>query len=451
MKKREPAKGKLSLWIRRAVLFVKTDVYRVNEDELTNSKRMLVRLLKKIILSIREFISDALPQKAASLTYYTTLAIIPIFALVLAIGRGFGFQDTIEEFIMNILGPSADSTPFIIEFVNNYLEQAKGGVFLGVGIALLLWSVMSMFRQIEASFNQIWNVKKSRSMLKQFTTYISILITVPFLMVISSGLNVKVNEWVYMISESTAGNFLIAIYQFLVRLSPYVIYWLLFSFLFIIVPNTKVKWRDGILAGVITGTLVMLMQYLYVSGMVSLSRYNAVYGSFAAIPLLLIMVQVLWMIVLYGAEFSFVSQNLYQYSYDSEIRNISRRYKDYLTVVILQDIVKQFELGQKAPTVEDIAIHYNIPIRLVQDLVKLLCDCSLISEIYNDATDQKSYQPALDINQITLQMVYDKIGNLGSENFDLGQTQLLEKTWKTLQEIRQKMDLATEGVLIKDL
>ena len=308
--------------------FVRTDMYRVREDELTSSKRLLVRLLKKLILSIREFISDILPQKASSLTYYTVLCIIPIFALVLAIGRGFGFQDTIEEYIIKVLGPTSDMTPFLLEFVNNYLEQAKGGVFLGIGIALLLWSVMSMFRQIEATFNKIWNVKKSRSIIRQFTTYISLLLTVPILMILSSGLSVKVNAWVYLISESTIGAFFIPIYQFLVRLAPYAIYWLLFSLLFVVIPNTKVKWRDATLAGIVTGTLFLLMQSIYLSGIVSLNRYNVVYGSFAAIPLLLIMIQISWMIVLYGAELCFVSQKLYQYSYESEIKNMSRRYKD---------------------------------------------------------------------------------------------------------------------------
>ena len=185
-------------------------------------------------------------------------------------------------------------------------------LFRSIGIALLLWSVMSMFRQIEATFNKIWNVKKSRSIIRQFTTYISLLLTVPILMILSSGLSVKVNAWVYLISESTIGAFFIPIYQFLVRLAPYAIYWLLFSLLFVVIPNTKVKWRDATLAGIVTGTLFLLMQSIYLSGIVSLNRYNVVYGSFAAIPLLLIMIQISWMIVLYGAELCFVSQNLYQ-------------------------------------------------------------------------------------------------------------------------------------------
>ena len=451
MKEKSSARKRVTSWIQRAIQFVRTDMYRVREDELTSSKRLLVRLLKKLILSIREFISDILPQKASSLTYYTVLCIIPIFALVLAIGRGFGFQDTIEEYIIKVLGPTSDMTPFLLEFVNNYLEQAKGGVFLGIGIALLLWSVMSMFRQIEATFNKIWNVKKSRSIIRQFTTYISLLLTVPILMILSSGLSVKVNAWVYLISESTIGAFFIPIYQFLVRLAPYAIYWLLFSLLFVVIPNTKVKWRDATLAGIVTGTLFLLMQSIYLSGIVSLNRYNVVYGSFAAIPLLLIMIQISWMIVLYGAELCFVSQNLYQYSYDSEIKNISRRYKDYLTVVVLKDIIEHFEKGERAPTVEEIAVKYNIPIRLVRDLIKLLQDCKLVSELYNEDLDTKTFQPALDINIITLKLVYDRIESFGAENFALGHNTELEEAWKALKEMREKVEKCTLSVLIKNL
>lgn len=438
-------------WVKWLAHFLMHDIFRITENELSNSTRILIRLLKKLVLSIRGFVDDALMIKASALTYYTMLAIVPIFALFLSIGRGFGVQDVLSDWIYKLLGDNYDITPFVMEFVNNYLEQAHGGVFVGVGIVLLLWAVVSMFRQIEAIFNRIWNVKKNRSIVRQFTTYLTILIVTPLMIVVSSSLSVIINEYVEVVAKSQLGSFIIPIYQFLLKLVPFVIYWVLFTILFMVIPNTKVRLKDAILSGVITGSAFLFLQFIYVSGQISLSKYNAVYGSFAAIPLLLFWLQISWLIVLYGAELCYVSQNLLNYSFEHDTKRISRRYKDYTLLIILKIIINRFEKNEAPISANSISTEYNIPIRLVMEHLKILSDTNIISEIYKEEDTEKVYQPAMDINILSLKLVSEKINMYGSENFSIKKDPIYENVWERVGEIRNVVSDELDNTLIKDL
>ena len=218
-----------------------------------------------------------------------------------------------------------------------------------------------------------------------------------------------------------------------------------------IIPNTKVRFKHALLSGIITGIAFQIFQELYVSGQINLSKYNAVYGSFAAIPLLLMFLQISWLIVLFGAELTFVSQNLQNYNFEHETKTISRRYKDYITLLIMKIIITRFERGEKPITKQQLADNYNIPIRLVNQLLKLLVDANLLSEIYTDGNQEKSYQPAMDIHQITMQLVFEKISTSGSENFKVDPKQEFEGMWNQLEEFRLKTVNQSSDLLVKDL
>lgn len=359
---------KLSLveQIKRLYRFIASDIWVITEKELTKSSRFSLRLLKKIILSARGVTKDNLFIKAAALSFYSILALVPILALVIAIGRGFGFQQAVVDWLSKALSAQAEMIPYIIQFVERYLERAQGGVFLGVGFAVLLWSVLSAFRQIENNFNDIWNVKKSRSIVRQFTMYISLMLLVPILIALSSGFSIFINT---QLETAGLSQFFSPLTRFLLKVAPYFIFSVLFTIMFLIIPNTKVRFKHALLAGCISGIAFQLFQGLYVGGQIYLSNYNAVYGSFAAIPLLLMFLQTAWLIVLYGAELTFVSQNLQNYNFENETNTISRRYKDYITLLIMKIIVTRFEQGEKPITQQELADDYNIPIRLVNQLL----------------------------------------------------------------------------------
>lgn len=431
--------------------FFTVDIWRITENELSKSKRLSILLLKKLILSLREFFEDNLMIKASALTYNTLLAIVPILALIIAIGKGFGVQNSIENFVSSIFATNQELLPYIMNFVSNYLDQAHGGLFVGIGIAVLLWSVMSMFRQIENNFNDVWNVKKSRSFIRQFTTYFSLMLLVPVLIVIATSLSNMIDPYIEYMTQHTENIFLSGVYKVLITLLPFFIYWILFTIIFIIIPNTKVGFMHALFAGIVAGTLFQIFQYLYITGQINLTKYNAVYGSFAFLPLLLFWLQISWVIVLYGAKLSYVSQNIAFHNFEKETKHISRRFKDYATIIVLKEIIVRFDNNESPVSDQDIANKYNIPIKLTQDILTLLTETNIVRETYIEHVNRKTYVPALDTHKITLALLIERIENIGNENFKLKNYDLSEKIWQKMLETKENHLKTLQKVLVKDL
>ena len=431
--------------------FLTVGIWRITENELSKSKRLSILLLKKLILSLREFFEDNLMIKASALTYNTLLAIVPILALIIAIGKGFGVQNSIENFVSSIFATNQELLPYIMNFVSNYLDQAHGGLFVGIGIAVLLWSVMSMFRQIENNFNDVWNVKKSRSFIRQFTTYFSLMLLVPVLIVIATSLSNMIDPYIEYMTQHTENIFLSGVYKVLITLLPFFIYWILFTIIFIIIPNTKVGFMHALFAGIVAGTLFQIFQYLYITGQINLTKYNAVYGSFAFLPLLLFWLQISWVIVLYGAKLSYVSQNIAFHNFEKETKHISRRFKDYATIIVLKEIIVRFDNNESPVSDQDIANKYNIPIKLTQDILALLTETNIVRETYIEHVNRKTYVPALDTHKITLALLIERIENIGNENFKLKNYEESNSIWQKMVEVKELHIKNLQSILVKDL
>ena len=428
--------------------FMRFDIWRITEYELSRTRRFLYRLVKTVILATRGFIKDRLNVKASALTYSILFALVPMVALIIAIGKGFGVEELIEKWLQDSFVAQADMIPTVMEFVKRYLETTQGGLFIGVGIGILLYSVMNFFMQVELAFNEIWQVKKSRSVINQFTMYFSAMFIIPILIAISSGLSIYVNT---ILTESFLYSLLSPILRFGVYFAPYFINWVIFTIMYLVIPNTKVKFVNALIAGIIAGSAFQIFQILYINGQVYLSRYNVVYGSFAAIPLLLLWIQISCLIVLLGAEISYASQNIQNYEYEIDSRDISHRYKNFLSLFITYVIVKQYESQSPPLSSNQIAAEYRLPIRLVNNILSKLTEANVLIEVFYDAKRLKTYQPAIDIHQLTINLLFDKLESHGSENFLTNKNELLDTFWQKTTEIRQNSELMAEKILIKDI
>ena len=328
----------LNLFISNIYNFIRFDIWRITEHELTKSRRLSYRFIKTIILAIRGFKTDDLNVKASALTYSLLFAIIPTFALVIAISKGFGVEKFIEGSLQNTYIGQANMIPTVMGYVERYLETTSGGLFIGVGLAVLFWSVMSFFMQVEDAFNSIWQVKKSRSVVRQFTTYFSAILIIPLLIVLSSGISIFINT---ALSQTLLYDVLSPILRFGVKFSPFFINWIIFTIMYLVIPNTRVSFYNALIAGILAGSAFQLFQILYINGQVYLSRFNVIYGSFAAIPLLLLWLQISCLIILLGAEISYASQNIQNYDYEIDTNTISNRYKNFITLFITFIVLQQ--------------------------------------------------------------------------------------------------------------
>ena len=245
--------------------------------------------------------------KASALTYSTLLAIVPILAVVFAIARGFGYSKYIEVWFRDILASQPQAADIIIEWVNSYLVHAKSGLFLGTGLVFMLYTVLMLLNNIEETFNEIWQVRGSRSIYRSFTNYLAAFFLFPIFIVVTTGFSVVLTT---MVSSMPDVLMLGSALRHLLGFLPYVLLSLLFIGLYVSMPNTRVDWRCAVVPGIIAGVGIQWLQLFYVHSQLWVTGYNAIYGSFAALPLFMLWVQISWTICLFGAEMTFANQHL---------------------------------------------------------------------------------------------------------------------------------------------
>lgn len=428
--------------------FFNDDIWRVTEGEVSKSRGILYNAIKIAMLSIREFTQGRIMNKASALTYSTLLSCIPILAILFAIARGFGFSNLMETQIRSGLEGQSEAADIILGLIDSYLVHAKSGVFIGVGLIMLFWTILSLTNNIERTFNQIWQVKKPRTLYRKMTDYFSILLLLPVLIVLSSGISIFMST---MVKNMENFVLLAPIVKFLVRSIPYLLTIGMFTGAFIFIPNTKVKLRCAIIPGIISGIAFQIFQYIYISGQIWVSRYNAIYGSFAAIPMFLLWTQISWSICLYGAELCYVAQNLRNYSFSKETANISRRYHDFLCILIMSLICKRFETEDPPYTAEELCHEHKIPIRLTKNILYELQDMHMIYETSLDSENENiAYLPSVDINRMNVAMLLNKLDRAGTEAFKIDREHY-RGPWEALENARQEYYKNTSKVLLKDL
>ena len=437
--------------IERSIDFVRTGLWRTTTEELGKGERIGVQILKTLILSVRGFNENDITMRANALTYSFMFAVVPIMALFLAVARGFGFEQVIENYLKNSFLGQYD--PAIVEtimgFVQRYLETAQGGVFLGIGIVILLWAVYSFFLNVESSFNKIWQVHNTRNVLRQFSSYIMILLAIPILMIMSSGISIVVNT---RLDDAQLFLDMSAFLEFVVKFIPWATMWLIFSLMYWGIPNTKVRWYAAVIPGILIGTLAQALQMLGVYIFMFLGRTSIVYGAFAIVPLLLTWVQWLSLLILYGAELSYSIQNNEHFDYQADIDRMSRRYKDYLTLYICYRIIQRFQAGERAYSTEELSKESYVPLRIVNQLVERLCEVHILTEIryIGDTQHIRRYHPAMDINRLTVGEVLKHVEQGGSELFLRKTSEEMEPFWDKWLELKEA-DYDFNGLLVKDL
>ncbi len=429
--------------------FVTYDIWRITEDEVTKTTFSLYTIIKTVYLCINRFIKDRLINNASALTYSTLLAIVPILAILFAVARGFGFANLMEHQLRTGFGGTTETSEAILAFVDSYLSQTKGGIFIGVGLVMLLWTVINLVSSIEITFNRIWQVKKARSMYRKITDYFSMLLLMPILIVISGGLSIFMST---MLKEMSDFVLLAPVMKFLIRLIPFVLTWAMFTGLYVYMPNTKVKLKHALISALVAGTAYQAFQFLYISSQLWVSRYNAIYGSFAALPMFLLWLQISWTICLFGAQLTYAGQNIRNFSFDKDTQNISRRYRDFISILIMSLIAKRFENNEQPYTAEELSEEHQIPIRLTNQTLYQLQEVDLIHEV---ATDHKSdpiaYQPSIDIGQLNVALLLDRLDTYGSEDFKVDKEELFNGQWKVLLDSRAEYYKSASRVLLKDL
>jgi membrane protein len=267
----------------------------------------LKKIYRTLVLTIRFFTAKRVMTQASALTYSTLLAIVPILAVIFAIARGFGYNKYIEIWFRDALSSQPQVADILTDFVNSYLIHTQSGIFLGVGLLFMLYTVLMLVNNVEETFNEIWQVSNARPIMRSLTNYMAMFFVFPIIIVVSMGLSV----FMATVAKHTDGVVILGrAVRFLLDFSPYLLLSLLFVGLYVYMPNTDVKLKSAIVPGILSGIAMQLLQLFYIHSQIWVTGYNAIYGSFAALPLFMLWLQISWTICLFGAQLTFTNQNL---------------------------------------------------------------------------------------------------------------------------------------------
>ena len=464
----------MTMNLKNLPVFLRRDLWRARLRDMPPFRARLHRALRMVTLTLFQFQNDKCTLRASALTFFTLMSIVPVLALSFGIAKGFGFEKVLERELRSAfqtksatVSVEASGTPAqpsqidqaldqAITFANKMLENTKGGLIAGIGLAVLLWTVVKVLGHIEGSFNDIWGIKKSRPWLRKFADYLSFLFITPILLFLSSSTTVFITSQVTAIINRLS--FLGALGSWILLflgVLPFVILWVLFTFTYMFMPNTKVRWKSGLAAGILAGSLYQLIQWIYINAQFGAASANAIYGSFAALPLFLTWLQVSWMVVLLGAEFSYAHQNIHLYEWMEESKDASQAYRRLLMLAITHCCVRRFCRGWKPPTPEQLTQLLDAPPRLVRECVDRLIAAQVLVEVLPGTpgapSGETGYHPATDVESLTVMSVLEKLDLVGYSSLPLVQAPVVENLSKHLKELREAVQGMPANVRIKDI
>lgn len=408
-----------------------------------------VSVVKTLNITVKSFMNTDIQTQACAMTYRTLLAIVPALALLFAIGRGFGFQNLLQNELYHMLPSQRDAISHALAFVDSYLNQASEGIFVGVGLVFLLWTLISLISNVEDVFNLIWGVKEGRSIWRKISDYTAMLLILPVLMICGSGFSIFVSNTFASLFDFPL---LTPLFSVLFEIASFVFTCLFFAAVFMLIPNTKVAIKNALISGVITGTAFMILQWLFVSGQLYVSKYNAIYGSFAFLPLLLLWLQLVWVICLTGCLICHASQNIVQFSFNNQINDISSNYRDEVILAVAAVVIHNF-INQKKPITKDqLSKNYGLPLRLVTTISDKLCEAGILSQVVIDEKHEIfGLQPGMDPSILTVGFVLKRIHNDGASDFVPDFTDNFPGVVKIMAEIIKTEINATNTILLKDI
>jgi membrane protein len=432
--------------------FLQADIWRFRADKLNPRKSFWLTQLRILLLAVRRFSEDKCELRASALTFYTLLSIVPVVAMAFGVAKGFGLEKILETQLLAKLEGQPEVAERILGFARTLLENTKGGAIAGVGVALLFWSVIKVLGNIESSFNDIWGIKKARSFGRKLADYLSVTMICPVLLIAASSVTVLLTTQITsMLERLSFLGYAAGVIIFLLGLLPYAVIWVLFTFMYVFMPNTKVQLKSGLWGGIAAGTVYQLVQFAYIKFQIGVSSYGAIYGSFAALPLFLVWLQLSWLIVLFGAEVSFARQNVAAYEFEPDCSKLSQSFQRTVALLITQHCVKAFLDGKHAPTAEEISRTLEIPIRLARATLFELTEAKVLAEVFTSEGGDMAYQPGCRLEELTVAKILARLDRQGLEAIPIGEMEKLDKLRDIVRRLDDAMEKSPANLQIQDL
>lgn len=450
--------------INRIWIFLTKDIWGLRMSDLSPRKALKIKALRILMLSIRGFYENKIQQRAAALTLYTILSIVPILAIGFGIAKGFGYDQVLKTQLLSNLesnevkqeseATSQQEVDYakaykqiaeqLLSFADSMLAKTKGGLMAVIALGLLFWTVMKVLGNIESSFNDIWQIKRPRPFIRKLTDYLSMMLISPVLLI---SITIALVSLKTLQVHSLISPFLFI----LVKLSPIVLIVLLFTLVFIIMPNTKVKFIPALIGGALAGIVFYITQQVYVYFQIGVSANNAIYGGFAAVPLFLIWLQLSWLILLFGAKVAFAAQHIELYELENETIYLNDYSRRIVANQIAFRIIQNFEKGLKPLTPADLSTELKIPIRMIKSILHDLVKCNILSEVLTDNPKITAFQPAQYIDNISIKFIFEKLDKLGENYIPQEKAELTKKIVAIHESFYEQIEKSSDNILVKNI
>lgn len=432
--------------------FFERDLWRIQLEGQSGIRAFLIQLLRVVFTAVHHFQLDRCAAMASSLTFFSLLSIVPVLAAAFGVAKGFGFEETLQLRLMSSFAEQREVLEPAIGYANTLLEETKGGLIAGVGVLFLLWSVVKLIGHIESAFNVIWKVRKSRSLGRRFSDYLALIIVCPVFFTVASSITVFLASQVESVQNgsswlSTVSPVLAAFVTFL----PYLLIWAMLTFLYLFLPNTKTPFVPGLLAGILTGTGYQLLQWVYIKFQIGVATYGAIYGSFAALPLFLIWLQMSWMLVLGGAEICVASQNLADFEFRHDCSRASHAFQGLISLLIMHQVIRIFVAGGNPPGMQDLSDHLKIPQRLLRDQLSTLVETGLLAETKPGRNGDLAYLPGRPVGQLTITKVLSTLDHAGSDSIPVVDSASFRSLKSAMENMADALTQHDDNQLLRDI
>ena len=418
--------------IKKVSNFLTKDIWHLDTSGLNRTRASLVYLVKLIYATVRGYTENELALRAMGLVYTTLLSIVPLLAFSVSILKAFGVvENQLQPFLTNFLEPLGDKGSEITSQIIGFIDNINFGVLGVVGLLLLIYTSVSLIMKIEDSMNHIWNVRRGRSIVRRFSDYITILLLGPVLMFSAIGLTASFesNAVVQRVLEIEPLGTLVLLSG---KLIPYLFVFMVFTFIYIMIPNTKVKFKSAFIGGAVAGIAWQTTGWIFAFSVAKSTKYAAIYSSLAVLILFMLWLYVNWLILLIGAQITYCHQNLKTLDLGRTIFQLSSKVKEKLAFMVMYLIGYNFYHDKEKWTHDSLVKHLGLPQESIEDTIKELEDKNLLLEV---GEDQPYYLPAKDIESIKLSDIVEsaRVNN---------ETQVLENNYLSNPEV----DLITDKI-----
>lgn len=387
---------------------------RVWDDDLDDApygRRLTLGAVRLLWLVTQDISNPQFSLRVMSLVYTTLLTLVPFLALGFSLLKAFGVHNLIEPVLANVLHPLGGGAEELTQIIIGFVENVKVGILGGVGLALLIFAAISLIQKVENGFNYIWQVRRSRTLVRRISDYFSVLTIGPLVVAIALGSTASVmsNRFVQHILEiEPFGSLLLFGASFL----PYIITCLGFAFLYYFIPNTRVKAIPALVGGLVAGVTWQTASWAFAYYVGNMGNYNAVYSGFAILIFLLIWFYVCWMVLLLGCHVSFLLQHPEFLMRRQLIQHMGGRLREHLALLIMALVGRNFIEDRPPWRAASLVKHTHLPPGHVYHVIDRLIEHGYLVEA---GLSQSHLMPERDLASMPLKNLLRDIRSSNAE------------------------------------